>query len=193
MHIIAGAYKNRTLATPKSALTRPTSAKLRETLFNICQGNIAGAHFLDLFAGSGAMGLEALSRGAQSATFVDSSKESIQCISKNIEVLGVKKLSKVLLKDVFMALEKFVKESLQFDIVYIDPPYEKKNYFEGQLTSYSQRLLLAFDTLPLVKEGGLIYIEDIAPHFSIGLKTLQLLSSRRAGKATLYEFQKRTV
>jgi 16S rRNA (guanine966-N2)-methyltransferase len=193
MHIIAGTYKNRILATPKSALTRPTSAKLRETLFNICQGNITGAHFLDLFAGSGAMGLEALSRGAQSATFVDSSKESIQCISKNIETLGVKTLSKVIFKDVFMALEKFLKESLQFDIVYIDPPYEKKGYFGGELTSYSQRLLLAFDTLPLVKEGGLLYIEDIAPHFSINLETLQLLSSRRAGKATLYEFQKRTV
>jgi 16S rRNA (guanine966-N2)-methyltransferase len=190
MHIIAGSYKNRNLTTPKSPLTRPTSSRLRETLFNICQGKVEGSDFLDLFAGSGAMGLEALSRGANSATFVDNSKASAQCIAKNIETLKVEKASKVVCGDVFIVIQKFVKFGLQFDIVYVDPPYEKKTYFEGEPISYSQRLLLAFDTLPLLKEGGLFYIEDVASFSTENLQTLKLLSSRRAGNATLYEFHK---
>lgn len=192
MHIIAGKYKNRILTAPKSTLTRPTSSRLRETLFNICQGKIEEAFFLDLFAGSGAIGLEALSRGAQKSFLVDSSKESFLCISKNIEKLQVQDSAVVVCNDVFAAIKKFIKNGLQFDLIYADPPYDKKALFEGHSRSYSHQLLLILDEFPLLKEEGLFFIEDvpIAPPTELHLQTLQLISSRRAGKAHLYEYKK---
>lgn len=192
MHIIAGKYKNRILTAPKNALTRPTSSRLRETLFNICQSKVENAHFLDLFAGSGAMGLEALSRGAETTMLVDSSKESFQCMAKNVEKLQVQSCAKVMCSDVFAAIKKFIKSGVQFDLIYADPPYEKKGVFDGQLRSFSQQLLLIMDEFSLLKEGGLFFIEDVADESfnQLPLPTLQLVSSRRAGKAHLYEYQK---
>lgn len=192
MHIIAGKYKNRILTSPKSVLTRPTSSRLRETLFNICQGKVEDAHFLDLFAGSGAMGLEALSRGAESAILVDSSKESALCMTKNIEKLQVQNSAKIVCGDVFAAIKKFIKSGMQFDLIYADPPYEKTGLFEGHSRSYSQQLLLIMDEFPLLKEGGLFFIEDVPMEAlnQLHLQSLQLVSSRRAGKAHLYEYQK---
>src|SRR5436305_1632219 len=101
MRIIAGTFKNRRLIAPKGDATRPTTEQLRESLFNICQHYLEGAHFLDLFAGSGAMGLEALSRGASYATFVDNNKESVGYIHANVEALKVGGHSKVICGDVF--------------------------------------------------------------------------------------------
>ncbi len=193
MHIIAGKYKNRSLIAPKSALTRPTSSRLRETLFNICQGKVENAHFLDLFAGSGAIGLEALSRGAEKSTLVDSSRESTLCIVKNIEKLQIEKRdATVVCSDVFVAIKKLIKSGLQFDLIYADPPYQEKGLFEGQLRSYSQQLLLILDEFPLLKENGLFFIEDVPADSTekLHLKSLQLVTSRRAGKAHLNEYRK---
>ncbi len=192
MHIIAGKYKNHILTAPKSTLTRPTSSRLRETLFNICQGIIEDAIFLDLFSGSGAIGLEALSRGAQKSIFIDHSKESFSCIFKNIEKLQLKDATTVICNDVFATLKKFINAGLQFDLIYADPPYDQKGSFEGHTRSYSHQLLLIFDEFPLLKEDGLLFIEDLSaePIKELELKTLQLISSRRAGKAHLCEYKK---
>lgn len=193
MHIIAGSHKNRILSTPKSDLTRPTSSRLRETVFNICQGSIQDASFLDLFAGSGAIGLEALSRGAKSAVLVDNSKECASCIKKNIEALRFENSASFVCGDVFTMLKKFSANGREFDLIYADPPYEKQGNFEGKLLSYSQQLLIAIDTLPLLKETGYFFLEDIVPFSAeaVSLQTLTLVSSRKAGKATLWEFRKR--
>ncbi len=93
MRIIAGIYKNRNIRTPKGGNTRPTSGMLREAVFNICQASIEKAHFLDLFAGSGAMGLEALSRGAKHAVFVDNHREAIQMYQAECSGTGIAKSS----------------------------------------------------------------------------------------------------
>lgn len=192
MHIIAGSHKNRILSAPKSALTRPTSSRLREAVFNICQGSIEDASFLDLFAGSGAIGLEALSRGAKSALLVDSCKECASCIKKNIETLKFGDRATFVCGDVFALLKKFSANGRQFDLIYADPPYEKQGNFEGRLLSYSQQLLIAMDTLPLLKDSGYFFLEDVAPFCpeKLELQTLTLVSSRKAGKATLCEFRR---
>ncbi|MBA3603597.1 MAG: 16S rRNA (guanine(966)-N(2))-methyltransferase RsmD [Parachlamydiaceae bacterium] len=192
MHIIAGKFKNRILNAPKSALTRPTSSRLRETLFNICQGKVEDAHFLDLFAGSGAIGLEALSRGAKKSTLVDSSRESTLCIAQNIEKLQVQACTTVMCCDVFLAVKKLIKSGVQFDLIYADPPYQEKGMFDGQLRSYSQQLLIILDEYSLLKENGLFFIEDVPSESTekLDLQSLHLVTSRRAGKAHLNEYRK---
>lgn len=193
MHIIAGSHKNRLLKTPKGSATRPTSSRLRETLFNICQGCVEGATFLDLFAGSGAMGLEALSRGASHATFVDDSRSATRCIATNLKTLDLEAQSTLLCADVFLAIETLARKKMQFDLIYIDPPYDLSRHPSVE-SSYSLRLLLLLDKLPLMKEGGLLFIEDtyVLSHESFALESLKLISSRRAGRAFLCEYQKGT-
>src|SRR5437016_10865163 len=95
MRIIAGEFKKAKILTPKGDATRPTQGRLREAVFNICQHEIIGANFLDICAGSGAMGLEALSRNAKSATFIDNSREAVQTISDNIKNFQLESKTKV--------------------------------------------------------------------------------------------------
>lgn len=192
MRIIAGTHKNRPIIAPKSNNTRPTSGRLRETLFNICQGDIADARVLDLFAGSGAMGLEALSRGAKFCTFIDNSKESVHCIRQNVEAMNFKEASKIIYGDVFSALKKMSALGAQFDIIYVDPPYEKKDVFEEGSLYYSEKILQVMDETSLLCSGGFLFIEDV-DHLALAqdvLKSLSLISSRRVGRACLKQFRK---
>lgn len=121
MRIITGLYKNRVLKTPKGDTTRPTSDKVRGSIFNILQNQIEGRTFLDLFAGSGSMGIEALSRGAASATFVEKERRAVQCIKENLESLQIE--AEVFATDALSAVKRLIKASRQFDLIYIDPPY----------------------------------------------------------------------
>lgn len=120
MRIVGGKYKGRTLVVFDGNAVRPTSDKVRESLFNILQFDIAGACFLDLFCGTGAMGIEALSRGAKSVTFNDASKDSLKILSKNLQKVGVANGYEISNRDAIGFLES---TSAKYDIVYIDPPY----------------------------------------------------------------------
>jgi 16S rRNA (guanine966-N2)-methyltransferase len=179
LYIIGGKYKRRALVAPKSDLVRPTTAQVREAVFNICQNHIEGAHFLDLFAGSGAMGFEALSRGASHVTFVENLRLAQAAIRKNIMALGVAKETTLYPSDVFNALTQFRRES--FDVIYIDPPYGKN--LGGEVIGY-------IDHHHLLKETGLLFIED--PSFKEPpLSDLKLHSKRRIGSASLFEYQRK--
>lgn len=124
LRIIGGKFKGRTLKTPKTASTRPTQGMLREAFFNICQNEIEGARFLDLFAGTGAMGLEALSRGAAFVTFVEQNRQAIHCIKENIAALQVESISQVIPVTATKALITLTTHNARFDLIYIDPPYD---------------------------------------------------------------------
>ncbi|MGC9124896.1 MAG: 16S rRNA (guanine(966)-N(2))-methyltransferase RsmD, partial [Caldisericaceae bacterium] len=141
---------------PKHAEIRPTSDMTRESIFNVVRSKLIGANFLDLFAGSGAMGLEALSEGAKLSVFVDKSSLSIATIRKNIKLLGVADESIVVKKDVLQFLEKPYSEiaATKFDLIFIDPPYASK------LASQTLAVLTNSD---LMSEGAII----IAEHSSI--------------------------
>lgn len=127
MRVIAGSARRLNLVTPKGNNTRPTSDKIKETLFNILAPDLYASRFLDLYAGSGGIGIEALSRGAKSCTFVERDKEAVKCIKKNLETTHFTDQSVVMASDVNSALYNLrVKE--RFDIVFMDPPYDQDLY-----------------------------------------------------------------
>lgn len=123
MRIIAGAHKGRTLKTPKWAGLRPTSDKLRETLFNILQNRIEGARVLDVFSGTGAVALEALSRGAVSATCIDNDRRAAGLIAENAALCRESDRCAIIRDVASRALQKPVPGG-PFDIIVLDPPYE---------------------------------------------------------------------
>ena len=125
MRVIAGKYRGRKLKSPPSLQTRPTSDRLRETLFNILAPRIEDARFLDLCAGSGAVGIEALSRGAAQVTFVDRSRKMYALIETNLKLLNVgKEEIEVVSREALDFLDRRIKkEDGPFDVIFFDPPY----------------------------------------------------------------------
>ena len=123
MRIIAGQLKRRLLKGPRSRRIRPVLDKVKGAIFNIL-GSVAGARVLDLYAGTGSLGLEALSRGAIHATFVDDAKEAVGIIHDNVDALNLSGSSEILLKSVPAALRGLAGRELQFDLIFIDPPYD---------------------------------------------------------------------
>lgn len=151
MRIISGSMRGTKLYTLDGMdVTRPTLDRVKESLFNILNFKLKDSLVLDLFAGSGALGLEALSRGAQKAYFCDSSYEAIKVISQNIEKTRTKEKTVILQKDYKKALDKFKGEQLKFDIIFLDPPYKTEYNIE------SVRIILEND---LLNDDGIIIIE----------------------------------
>jgi 16S rRNA (guanine966-N2)-methyltransferase len=126
MRVIAGIYKGRRLKTLEGLSVRPTSDRLRETLFNILAPRIEEAHFADVCAGSGAVGIEALSRGARHVTFIESSLKAARIISENLRNCGIREGYRVINRDALRALKNLASEQAQFDIIYFDPPYDSE-------------------------------------------------------------------
>ncbi|MGQ0762321.1 MAG: 16S rRNA (guanine(966)-N(2))-methyltransferase RsmD [Acidobacteriota bacterium] len=153
MRIIAGKYRGRQLKSPPSAQTRPTSDRLRETLFNVLAPRIKGARFLDLCAGTGAVGIEALSRGAEHVTFVDQSRKMCALIEANTGALGIDKNDfKVVNADAADYLRLHAKkEPGPFDIVFFDPPYAADYYSVVNLISDTGGQLLTLDAVVIVE------------------------------------------
>jgi 16S rRNA (guanine966-N2)-methyltransferase len=121
VRIIAGRWKSRRLRSPRGRDVRPTTDRVREAWMSALGGSVSGATVLDLFAGSGALGLESLSRGAESVIFVDRARSSVNVIRHNVELLGAQNDAEIVCEDVFRYLQRF--EGL-FDIALADPPYE---------------------------------------------------------------------
>src|SRR5437870_3052492 len=140
MRIIAGKYRGRKLKSPPSLQTRPTSDRLRETLFNILAPRIKGARFLDLCAGSGAVGIEALSRGVKQATFVDQSAKMCSLIEANLETLGVDEDEvNVVSVEALEFLRLCAKrEGEPFEMIFFDPPYAAD--YEGVLNCLGENM-----------------------------------------------------
>lgn len=129
MRIVGGLYKRRIITYPDDAEhIRPTKDRIREAIFSAL-GDLTGYTGLDLYSGSGAMGLEALSRGCSFMTFVDKNKIAIETTKKNISSLGIKN-AEVVFKEDESAIELFIKEKRKFDIVFLDPPYKEGKYEE---------------------------------------------------------------
>lgn len=150
MRIITGLYKGRRLKTLEGAQVRPTSDRLRETLFNVLAPRIEGTRFVDLCAGSGAVGIEALSRGAASVTFVESSRKAVTVIGENLRHCGIEENVRVINRDAVTALKYFATHEMQFDIFYFDPPYDSEIY-SPVLWQIVKNSLLA--------EGGIVIAE----------------------------------
>ena len=151
MRVIAGKFKGRNLKSPPSMQVRPTSDRLRETLFNVISARVPDARFLDLCAGSGAVGIEALSRGAEHATFVDRSRRSCQLIEANLDLCGVPEEQ----RDIYCSeVTEFLKQTSaqtadRWDVIYFDPPY-KQDYLPT---------LEILGSSKLINDDGLLVVE----------------------------------
>ena len=148
MRIITGKARGARLKAPKGLLTRPTSDRVKESLFSILGGRVVGRRVLDLFAGTGSLGLEALSRGASFAVLVDRSTENI--LRDNAEHTHLADSVRIVRGDVFMALSRLSAEGERFDLVFCDPPYAKGLW---------ERTLIMLDELPVLSEGALVVVE----------------------------------
>jgi len=156
MRIIAGTFRSRQLKSLKGLTLRPTSDRLRETLFNVLQSRIEGSRFVDVFAGTGAVGIEAVSRGAKEVVFIENHRPTAELIRKNLESLEVRTGVRVLPIDAMRGLQKLAAEhavnrSLLFDIVFLDPPYAAADEYEQVLTFLRDAALL--------NPGGLVVAE----------------------------------
>lgn len=145
MRVVAGKARRLLLKTPRGENTRPTSDRIKETLFNMLQPYVAGSVFLDLFAGSGQIGIEALSRGAKKAVFVDSDKEALRCIRDNLMHTRLAPFSGIFDGDAFNALRRMSGKE-QFDIVFMDPPY-MTDYVENALSLILKYNLITSESL----------------------------------------------
>lgn len=149
MRIIAGTARSLPLRAPEGLDTRPTSDQIKETLFNILQYDIPGCYFLDLFAGSGQMGLESLSRGGEYSVFVENNRKAAKCIEENIHFTKFDKQSRLLVSDAVTALYT-LEGKYEFDIVFMDPPYNRE--LEKDVLKY-------LSTSSLLKEDSIVIVE----------------------------------
>lgn len=150
MRVIAGEFKGRKLKAVPGTKTRPTSDKVKESIFHILGPFFHGGKCLDLFAGSGSLGIEALSRGMDEAVFVDFSNQAIRCIQDNLKILHTNDSATVYRKDAFAILRVLEKNAEKFDLILIDPPYDKININE---------LLLALNKSNIANDDALLYVE----------------------------------
>jgi 16S rRNA (guanine966-N2)-methyltransferase len=151
MRVIAGIFRSRQLKGKPPEGVRPTSDKLRETLFNVLGPRVQGTSFLDGFAGMGGVGIEAISRGARFVCFVDQSRKASGIIRQNLESLEVTEGFRMIEADLGKTLDLFDREGTTFDIVFLDPPYERKELYVESISTFGSRRLL--------NEGGVLVME----------------------------------
>ncbi|HVF91490.1 MAG TPA: 16S rRNA (guanine(966)-N(2))-methyltransferase RsmD [Blastocatellia bacterium] len=153
MRVIGGKYRGRQLRTAAGLDVRPTSDRLRETLFNILAPSIRGSRFLDICAGSGAVGIEALSRGASHVTLIESSRQTCAIIRENIRALAIGDEARVINREAAQEISRLSGEGEPFDIVFLDPPYASALYSEV-LERVSQGGLISDDGIVVVEHGS---------------------------------------
>ncbi|MBM3207970.1 MAG: 16S rRNA (guanine(966)-N(2))-methyltransferase RsmD [Chlamydiae bacterium] len=188
LKIIAGKFKNHSIKTPEGVLTKPTMSLMRKSVFDICQAYVNESEFLDVFACSGAMGIEAISRGALHATFIDNDKRSTKCIEQNMEKLGIRNQGTVLCIDATDGLKKLAKEGRKFSLVYIDPPYTHL-----KVSGHSPgEILELLDSLDLLLPNALVFIEEAFPASlqpdKMELFKLRHKNSRKFSSSLLHQF-----
>ena len=170
MRVIAGSARSIPLTAPEGMDTRPTTDRIKETLFNILQFTVEDRPFIDLFAGSGAMGIEALSRGASFAVFVDADKRAVGCIRKNIAKCHFEDRSEVLQADVCSGLLRLAgRKELRSPVVFLDPPYGKGLEFPA-LQSLTELGFLDGNSLVIVETS---LSGDLSPAEQFGYEILR--------------------
>lgn len=184
MRVIGGECKGRRLFPVKGLSTRPTSDKVREAVFDILQGRLPCKKALDLFAGTGAMGIEALSRGAGQASFVDSDGPAVAVIHKNLDACALTGRARVMKKDVRSALRTLARHGESFDLIFIDPPYA---------SSLSAEVLKEIDGAGVLAPGGIIVSEcsTRTPISASELKNIELVDERSYGDTVVRFYEEK--
>ena len=177
MRIIAGEARSRTIKAPEGRDTRPTLDRVRENVFNILQLRVRGARVLDLFAGSGAMALEAVSRGAKRAVLVDHDRAAVAAEKSNVEALRFTDRTRILPMDWKRAAAALRAEGERFDLVFLDPPYAMRDMREVMNA-----------LVPLLDDGALIVLEHQAGVMPMTAEGYRMTDSRRYGYAQISFF-----
>lgn len=151
MRIVAGDFKGRVIKAVPGTGTRPTSDKVKEAIFHKLGPFFNGGTCLDLFAGSGSLGIEAISRGMDHVTFIEKSNHAYRIIQQNIKSLSIESQTNVIRMDAFRALPMLKKQGKKFDLILIDPPYEKVSY---------KKVLETIQYLELLTDKGQVYVES---------------------------------
>lgn len=182
MRIVGGEYRSRLIAMPKGVEMRPTQDKVRQAVFNVL-GDISGRKALDLFAGSGAFGIEALSRGARYATFVDNNLRCAETIKDNLESLNIKGSKYDIIRtNAISVLSRLAKEEEKYDLIFLDPPYYK---------GLAKKCLINIDSCDILSPIGII----VAEHFRKDglpqdLKAIVLDKQKKYGDTLITVFRK---
>ncbi|AOT68405.1 16S rRNA (guanine(966)-N(2))-methyltransferase RsmD [Geosporobacter ferrireducens] len=177
MRVIAGLAKGRRLKSPVGLATRPTTDRIKESIFSILHPYLLESYVLDLFSGTGNLGIEALSRGAEKAIFVDNNKNSIRVICENIEITGFKEKSKVFHQEALKTIRELAHLEQKYDIVFMDPPY---------LKGFIIPCVQAIEEEGLLSSTGIIVIEhdskDVLPE---KFAKLTRIKNRKYGNTTI--------
>jgi len=158
MRVIAGEYRSRILQAPRGTATRPTSDRLRETLFNIFGPRVEGSRFVDLYAGSGAVGIEAISRGAEFVWFAESARPASSTIRANLSALKIAGGFALEDRSVAKLLTSLAAKERAADIVFLDPPYEAADEYESTLS------FLAHNHAAVLADGAIVVAEHSSKH-----------------------------
>lgn len=182
MRIVGGLYRSRLISMPKGVEIRPTQDKVREAIFNIL-GDISGKKVLELFAGSGAFGIEAISRGARQVTFVDNNFRCTETIKANLESLGVASSLYAIMKSNALSLfPRLEKSADKFDIVFMDPPYHK---------GMAKKSLINADNYDILSAVGLVIIEHFKKDdLPLDMKSIVFDKERRYGDTLISIYRK---
>jgi 16S rRNA (guanine966-N2)-methyltransferase len=161
VRVIAGELKHRSLKTLPGRETRPTSDRLKESLFNLLQNKIEGCHFLDCFAGSGSIGIEAISRGASGVTFVESSPKAVRVIQENLNQLELKLSGdcRVMSKTIEDGIRILQQAGKKFDIVFLDPPYAANEQYPKVFGQLQECDLLNDDAVVIAEHSKFVKLE----------------------------------
>jgi len=181
VRVIAGTLRGRTLFAPPGAATRPTADRVREALFSIL-GDVSGARVLDLYAGTGALGIEALSRGAARATFVEHARPALRVLRRNVQTLGLETLATVLSLRAERALSTRPWGSSLFDLVFIDPPYDE---VRRRPAAGGVARMVAGDLSPSVELGGRVVLEHASSDLPPEIAGFEREDTRTYGDTTL--------
>ncbi len=160
MRIIAGTYRGLRLRALKSGNLRPTSDQLRETLFDVLGPQVAGSAFLDAYAGTGGVGLEALSRGARAVVFVEHHRAAVELIRKNLAALRIESGFRLMTCQVLTGLERLAEEGARFDYVFLDPPYTEIREYHHVLRQLSRASILGSASLVIAEHSRHCVLED---------------------------------
>lgn len=160
MRIISGTYRGLHLATLKGGKLRPTSDQLRETLFDVLGPRVEGSRFLDAYAGSGAVGIEALSRGAGEVVFIEHHRPAAALIRQNLATLKIESGYHVMTCQVSIGLERLAEEGSQFDYVFLDPPYDQIREYHHALRQLSRAMLIQPSSLVVAEHSRYVILEE---------------------------------
>jgi 16S rRNA (guanine966-N2)-methyltransferase len=176
IRVIGGSVRGKKLKGPRGTLFRPTTGRVKEYIYNVLGEAVKDAVVLDLFSGSGSLGIEALSRGAESVTFVELDAGHARLLEQNLSLCRFSEMSRIYRGNVFNQIERMFQSSMQFDLILADPPFKEKLH---------QQIVVTLNRFPVLSQNGLCFIEHEKNDPADVLEGFDLIKDRAFGHMTV--------